>query len=528
MRSFWKLTSLSLVAVCLIGTGAQAQDGPFGYYNDALLFSRTTFGGTARVQAIGGAQVSLGGDQSLAGSNPAGLGFFNRSTIVVSPLLSFANADADYLGQSSTGTRMTFNMAHLGVALNYGRPNTENNKFRGGTFAITFNRINDFNSAVSYVGVNETSSIVDSFLANAQGFTPDELGDPFAGNLEAIAYRDILIRQADFFDVDDTGLIIPSPSDGGVDRYRSLVGDDGGSYPRQAETIIQRGGQNQINLSWGGNYLDKLYFGAGLGITTLRYRRERTYVEDEFFFEGERDDLINSITIDDRLQSNGTGVNATLGIIARPVDMVTVGLSYVTPSIYTIEEEYFLDFITDWNPAYAYQLPGEILQLGEFVTESDISVANYSLRTPGKVNAGATLFLGKNGFLTGDVEFIDYTHAQIKTGDFRESADNEEIKNLYRAVVNYRLGAEFRLDALRLRAGYAYQADPFLESTSDRSATSFTGGLGYRSRVFFIDLAVTHRMSEQVISPYFLDGATPTAQIDASVTNGILTIGVNF
>ncbi len=54
-------------------------EAQIGYFNEALLFSQTNFGSTSRMQAIGGAQVALGGDLSLANANPAGLGFFNRN-----------------------------------------------------------------------------------------------------------------------------------------------------------------------------------------------------------------------------------------------------------------------------------------------------------------------------------------------------------------------------------------------------------------------------------------------------------------
>lgn len=57
------------------------------YFEDAYRFSNTNYGmgSTARMQAIGGAQIALGGDISSAVSNPAGLGFFNKSVFVVTP-----------------------------------------------------------------------------------------------------------------------------------------------------------------------------------------------------------------------------------------------------------------------------------------------------------------------------------------------------------------------------------------------------------------------------------------------------------
>ena len=110
MKGLIKLTLISLGLVCAsLSIQAQVANGSFGYYNDALLFSRTSFGGTARIQALGGAQVSLGGDQSSAGSNPAGLGFYNRSTFAFTPALNFHNADALYLDDNTSSYRNNFN-----------------------------------------------------------------------------------------------------------------------------------------------------------------------------------------------------------------------------------------------------------------------------------------------------------------------------------------------------------------------------------------------------------------------------------
>jgi hypothetical protein len=76
----------------LLAISGMAQ--PLGYYNDALIFSQTNaFGSTARIQGIGGAQVSLGGDLSSAGVNPAGLGFYNKSAFSFTPSVNFHDAE---------------------------------------------------------------------------------------------------------------------------------------------------------------------------------------------------------------------------------------------------------------------------------------------------------------------------------------------------------------------------------------------------------------------------------------------------
>lgn len=517
-----KLNIFSLLMVCLVSS-AVAQ-GPFGYYNDALLFSRTTFGGTARIQGLGGAQVSLGGDQSSAGSNPAGLGFYNRSTFEFTPALNFHNADASYLGDNTSSFRTNFNFGHLGVVINYGRPNTSENKFRGGSFAITFNRTNNFQNEVEYQGINGDNSIVDSFVENAG------IADPAAlGGFEAVAYNQFLIDRTDGFGVFDNGLVTLVEDDPSYDGYTSLVGNFYRSLPRQTESIRTRGGQNQINIAWGGNYMDRLYFGAGLGIATVDYRRTRTYTEDSFAFDdGTPDDILNSLTIEDQLTVTGAGVNMSVGLIARPVDFVTIGVNYVTPTYYALEEESSFDFTTLWSDFYSYQLPDDTIQLGLISEQSDLFTSNYNLRTPSRLNLGATFFLGKRGFLTGDVEFVDYSNAEIRSNDFQERADNQEIVALYDAVVNYRLGAEFRFDEMRVRGGYGYQADPFQNADLDRSIQNLSIGAGYRTSSFFIDLAIVNSQSENLFSPYFTEENTPVAAVDQSSTSALVTFGFTF
>ena len=53
----------------------------YGYYNDISRFSHSFSGGSARIQGLGDAQTSLGGDISSISGNPAGLGFFNKSVL---------------------------------------------------------------------------------------------------------------------------------------------------------------------------------------------------------------------------------------------------------------------------------------------------------------------------------------------------------------------------------------------------------------------------------------------------------------
>ncbi|MDH4057684.1 MAG: long-chain fatty acid transporter, partial [Cyclobacteriaceae bacterium] len=84
-----------------------------GFVENALLFSRTKPGGSARIQALGGTQIALGGDYSSALSNPAGLGIYNRSEVTFSPALNFYTSDSEHNGTAENESKSVFNIPGL-------------------------------------------------------------------------------------------------------------------------------------------------------------------------------------------------------------------------------------------------------------------------------------------------------------------------------------------------------------------------------------------------------------------------------
>ena len=117
---------LSVILMCLSFTGWTQ-----GFVENALLFSRTKPGGSARVQGLGGAQIALGGDYSSALSNPAGLGFYNRSEITFSPAVNTYKVNSTHLGskENTSSSKLTI----PGLSLIYHYPK-EQGKFLGGSF----------------------------------------------------------------------------------------------------------------------------------------------------------------------------------------------------------------------------------------------------------------------------------------------------------------------------------------------------------------------------------------------------------
>ncbi|MFK7952354.1 MAG: OmpP1/FadL family transporter [Ekhidna sp.] len=502
---------LSLVCYSVISNG---QTGPFGYYQDALLYGQSNYslGSTARMQAIGGAQVALGGDISSAASNPAGLGFFTKSIFSFTPSLNFNSVNTSYSTFEGDGDvtfhdpnetfKNNFNFSNLGTVINFETSPYASDKFKGGSMAISLSRMNNFNLRRDYEGFNNTNSVLDQILADSEGQTIDEISE-----LAYAAFDQYLINE------EPDGL-----------SYTSNVG----GFPVQRERIKESGSHYQLNVAYGGNYDDRLYFGGGMGVQILNYRQNKVFSESDFL-QGENDlDSLNSLTIENDLSVRGSGVNFNFGVIARPIDIMTIGISYTSPTFFSLDEEGFLDLNTEWDQGATGLNNGQGVDLASINSyQSDLFVSNFRMRSPAKLAVGTALFLGKNGFITGDLEFVNFRSATINSNDFSPTADNREIEAIYANVMNIRLGGEFRIDNFRLRGGYALFPSPYKNSNlEDRENITF--GIGYRNSDYYLDLAVVNGIRNTTYAPYTIAENQPIATSEIKNTSVALTLGFNF
>jgi hypothetical protein len=171
--------------------------------------------------------------------------------------------------------------------------------------------------------------------------------------------------------------------------------------------------------------------------------------------------------------------------------------------------------------------------LGDETAVSDVFLSNYGLRTPFKVGGGATFFLGKHGFISADVDWVDYSVARINSRDFNEGPDNQVIQELYTSTVNYRLGGEAKIERLRIRAGYGYAGDPYLNSSFDQSTQLLSGGLGMKFESFNLDFSLVNQKFNSLYRSYkVLDNNGlnygPLTEVRNSITSAIVTVGFNF
>ena len=100
--------------------------------------------------------------------------------------------------------------------------------------------------------------------------------------------------------------------------------------------------------------------------------------------------------------------------------------------------------------------------------------SKYNLVTPWKVTASASYVFrevedvkNQRGFITADVEYINYKAASFKAADKSDAAAkdyysslNKVIDNLYKNAFNFRLGGEVKFNTIMFRLGGAYYGNP--------------------------------------------------------------------
>ena len=459
---------------------------------------------------MGGTQWSLGGDVSNLSGNPAGLGFFRNSEASISLGYDLWSTDATYLGQNKSFSTSDFSLPNLSFVSAKNKGLLEKGAFKGGSWGFSVQRIANFSNEFGYYSDKlGESSIIDFYLKDASGVPENQIENR---GLTGLAYQTYQINP---IAVDAAGKPITNPS-----SYDSFVL----GLPFQDENVTQKGNASQINFGYGANFNHKLFIGGSLGIRSLEFSSIKKYNE-----EFANEPLINSSLLEN-LYINGTGVNLNLGLIYKPIDYVNLGFVLQTPTWFSLNEEYEASMSATYDD---YYFPQEDVTLGEENAVSDVFLSNYGLRTPFKIGGGATIFLGKHGFISADVDWVDYSIARINSTDFNEEPDNQVIQELYTSTVNFRLGGEAKIERWRFRAGYGYVGDPYLNSSLDQSTQLLSGGLGLKFDSFHLDFSLVNQKYNSLYRSYkVLDNNGlnygPLTEIKNSITSGIVTVGFNF
>lgn len=495
-----KLTNI-LFAVAIVATAIPsiAQN----YDVDAFRFSGANNSATARFNALGGAQTSLGGDLTSLYGNPAGLGMFTKSEFSFTPSFNINNNETSFLDTKTTQNLNHVNLNNMGIVFH--TPIAKTGDLTSGllsfNFGVGYQKTNFFKNDINFGGgVINNNGVSDYFSerANNEGVIPNDI----ASNVTYTSYLGYLI--------DNNGSTTSS--------YNPLTASDADQLLR----TNTKGNQSNVDFSMGLNIGNKLYLGATLGLASINYRSNNILIEQGVTIVKDNLGLNKAYDYNANFVSNfdtqGSGVNFKIGAILKPVYEFRIGLSLETPTWYAITDNY-----------------SESLSLrdikNKLVSDKDNYPFDYRLSTPLKLNGGISYFISNKGFLTANVNFVDYSGIRFRSNNAAiDITTNATLTNQYKEALNYSFGAEFKLiDNFMIRGGYSSLGNPY--QNIDFKTENFSGGLGYRFGSYYIDGAVIFNQNnlQTRYSSYGLNNRTePLALRSTQTTNVSLTFGARF
>ena len=234
------------------------------------------------------------------------------------------------------------------------------------------------------------------------------------------------------------------------------------------------------------------------------------------------------MTYDERVKTSGVGINFKAGMIYRINQMVRIGAAIHTPTAYTLNDTF------NTVLEYAFQEPP--LDVQRFREESPEGAFRYKLSTPWRYIGSLGVIIKKRGFITGEVEFVNYSKPSFNLtsnsdnpGDAAyESEVNGEISEVFTSAVNFKIGGEYAFKKVRIRAGFGIYGSPYTSGNFSNNTASI--GIGYRLYSVYFDLAYKYTEYGEEYVPYYV--STPSLQQTVQNTlkrnNILLTIGYKF
>ncbi len=526
---------------------------------DALSITQSDLRGTARFMSMGGAFTALGGDISTLTQNPAGIGIYRSSEVSLTADLQFnsSKSEADGFSNTVNKTKFSFNdigyigstrlgndiLPFLNWGFSYSRVASLNRNYRG---PLTNNLQTSYTNLVA--DYTTADKIPGKDMAESNSFNPfQQTYAPWSSILFYNAY----------------GINPVSP---GADSYTGLYNYDATTPGTAYYQIDEKGYIDEYSINIGGNFVNMVYWGLGLGITDLDFRQTAYYEETGFENANVPDTSADSYTsgsaswgLTNWKHIWGSGVNFKIGVIFKPINEFRIGLAVHTPT------KYYLNTESQATVGYDYDSPS--YPEGERYSNtytSDFDGYKWNLVSPWRFMVGAAGVIGGRAIISADYEYRAYGDMKVQDSDSYEYNDiTGDVKTYYQGASTVRVGAEYRITpSFSVRAGYSYENSPVKKEildptgsqanyiytsgpddtetqpayTFNRSNQYITLGLGYRYKAFAADLAyVNHaRKSDYHAFTDYNENSTgilvqaPMAKITDNNNSVVLTLSYKF
>ncbi len=532
---------LALGAVVL-SVGLQAQT-----VYDITPIMKNELNGTARFVGMGGAMGALGGDLSVMGTNPAGIGIYRSSDVAMS--MSFNDVASKGVFNGTTAKENRSRLAFDQIGLVYSNKIGNNTSLRFLNFGFNYRKLNNFNKRFAMEGNMDGASQTGymAYQTAQAGATFDSFANMIGlpANEEWKAYEN---EDFGWLSVmgGRTGLVDAAEEEDNQGKFTNFYGWNGDYASYYSQT---KGGVNVFDFNLSFNVQDRYYFGLTVGAYDVNYSRYSVYGED-LYREGNSGELGASYSYEHWYDTEGSGMDLKLGFIFRPSEYspLRLGLAIHTPTWYRLTESYSARLRTQYDMEGANGIEPYNAETDSYDGWGGNVVNDYELTTPWRFNLSAGYTIGSNVALGAEYEYADYSSAKLKNIDGYEDSymttQNSYIKEDLKGVHTLRLGVEAKLaPEISLRAGYNYNSamynkeaykelSPYTTRTDTQYANeldshTLTLGFGYKYKNFYTDAAYLFNTQKADFYSYD-DASLPAVKVTDEKSRVQLTLGIRF
>lgn len=477
--------------------------------NDVLRLGGEGSYGTARFQGLNGAFGALGGDLSSLNINPAGSAVFNNSLLSLTGSNYNVKNDSRYFNGSSSASLNSLDLNQVGGVFVF-KSTGNGSPWKKFALAFNYDMIKNFDDDLFVTG-NSDQGIDNYFLnlANGVPFGPLLIQDD---EFIEEAYLDI---GASLGFVDQQAFLgyyggIIDPVDFEDDNNTDYISNAGYSNVIQDYSQTTTGYNSKFTANLASQYGDHLYLGASLNIHSV-FLDKLTQLSERGFDAGSE---IQSISFDNLLRTQGNGFSFSLGAIGKLTEYFRIGGSYQSPTWYNLSDETSQKIYSDLADSDISYINFNIINVFE----------DYTIKIPGKLTGSLAMVFGQNGLISFDYSYQDMSKAELRPGsDPSFASENDYISNTLSTVSTFRLGGEYRIEALSLRAGYRFEQSPYANGGTIGDLNGYSGGIGYNFGGSRLDLSYNY--STQDISKQLFDVGLPTP---ANITNKNSVVSLGY
>lgn len=474
---------------------------------DGTRLSQPQLGTGTRSFGMGGAMVAATNDYSALDWNPAALTLLQFSEFSISLWSAGHSSEASFFNKTSYNDLTNTTLASVGAAMPVP---TERGHF---AFGLSYDRVQDYTNAYAFKAVNPNSSFL-----NTQGFVndPGYHGGSFSDYLDELNNYNLAWALYTTYDIDSVNSKLTTPFAGGL---------------QQSGSVTEEGGLYAFRIGAGVDIAEDVALGATLNFYNGSYDYRRVYREEDVNNVFSRTDSLAPLgfksaeIVDSRHQSQ-FAIGLKLGMFARANEHLDLGLTFETPTLYDIRDEFSRSGTTVFNYA-SYTSKNQPSLEGIIINE-------YDIVTPLKIAAGLAFHL-EGATISGGIDYQDMSQLRYKNYAVDLGDLNDKIREELGSVLSWRIGGEyiFAPAKLSLRAGYRVDPSPYKLDPSEYDKKTFSGGIGIvigkSTLLEFSYQNQSYTTDHSIYNDLTVEGQAASANIDKDVVSrNIFTFSVGF